>query len=121
MYAIGNDPFNPRGYLFDPRTNGFAPLPNLQVYARTGPYCTVTYLPSPRVIYYAQIDPLALLLSERVYLDLHAPDPPPPGVLEARIRAAIAGLDLEQRQQLRQRVRAFGLVVERIERELGNP
>ena len=120
VYAVGSgDLFNPRGYLYDSRTNAFTPLPSTLVHARDG-FCTVTYLPSSRVISYAQIDPLALLLSERVYLDLHAPDPAPIIVLEARIRAAIAGLDREQRQRLRQRIRAFGQVAERIERELGD-
>jgi Galactose oxidase, central domain len=119
VYAVGDELVDPRGYLFDPRTNAFAPLPTQLVHARDS-FCTVTYLPSPRVTHYAQIDPLVLLLSAHVYLDLHAPDPAPIIVLEARIRAAIAGLNPEQRQQLRQRVRAFGQLAERIERELGS-
>src|SRR5262249_228398 len=33
VYAVGNDPFDHRGYLFDPRTNRFTPVPILSVYA----------------------------------------------------------------------------------------
>src|SRR5438094_1690110 len=55
-------------------------------------------VPKRRDFYEAAIDPLALILSDQVYVLLTLPDPPPPGVLRQQIAARVRGLSLAQRR-----------------------
>jgi len=55
-------------------------------------------IPKRHDFYEAAIDPLALVLSNQVYVLLTLPDPPPPGVLREQIAARVRGLSIAQRR-----------------------
>ena len=55
-------------------------------------------IPKRRDFNEAAIDPLALVLSNQVYVLLTLPDPPPPGVLRNQVAARIRGLSIAQRR-----------------------
>ena len=77
----------------------------------------VSMPPIPLVLkppFYAAIDPLALILSNQVYVQLTLPDPPPPDVLRQQIAVTIRGLSIAQRnavlanlERVRMYVKAF--------------
>jgi hypothetical protein len=64
---------------------------------------------------YVTIDPLALVLSHKVYVDIHLPDPPPDPVY---IRDLVKALDPEQKRLALTRVKALGAYANALEKEL---
>ena len=57
-------------------------------------------IPKRRDFNEAAIDPLALILSNQVYVLLTLPDPPPPGVLREQIAARLSQLSIAQRSDV---------------------
>lgn len=59
---------------------------------------SMTAIPKRHNFYEAAIDPLALVLSNQVYVLLTLPDPPPPDVLRSQFEAGLRNLSIAQRR-----------------------
>jgi hypothetical protein len=64
------------------------------------------------------IDPLALILSNEVYVKIHLPDPPPTPLA---FRDLVKGLSPSDRKLVHERARRLGEYVKSIESALGGP
>ena len=72
----------------------------------------------PVLVQLVAIDPLALILSNEVYVKIHLPDPPP---IPLAFRELVKGLSSSDRKLARERARRLGEYVKSIENALGGP
>lgn len=70
---------------------------------------------------YRAIDPLALILSNEVYVRLTLPDPPPFEVIRSYARAMARSASAAEKRQALNRARVLRAYVEAVEQELGTP
>jgi hypothetical protein len=70
-----------------------------------------------RVPYGVAIDPLALVLSNDIYVMLHLPDPPPIETMRDLIRRKIAAMSAEEYTRAESRVRKIKAFVDGLEKE----
>jgi hypothetical protein len=75
-------------------------------------------IPKRRDFFEAAIDPLALILSNQVYVLLTLPDPPPPGVLRKQIEAYLRGMSIAQRRAALTNLKQMQEYVDAIAKEL---
>jgi hypothetical protein len=64
------------------------------------------------------IDPLALILSNKIYVLLTLPDPPPPDLLRKQIEARLRGMSIAQRNATQTSLKQMQQYLNAIEREL---
>ena len=69
-------------------------------------------------MYLAAIDPLALILSNEVYVKINLPRPPPD---LAALRELLRGLDGSEKKLVLERARQLGEYVKAVEKALGGP
>jgi len=69
-------------------------------------------------MYLTAIDPLALILSNEVYVKINLPRPPPNS---AAIRELLRGLDASEKRLALERTRQLGEYVKALEKALGGP
>jgi hypothetical protein len=67
---------------------------------------------------YLAIDPLALILSNEVYVRLTLPDPPPDEVISAQMRQVAAQLKGDERKQALAKARILGAYARGMEKAL---
>ena len=69
-------------------------------------------------MYLVAIDPLALILSNEVYVKINLPRPPPD---LAALRELFRGLDGSEKKRALERTRQLGEYVKAVEKALGGP
>ncbi|HVM81028.1 MAG TPA: hypothetical protein VMU06_18550 [Stellaceae bacterium] len=67
---------------------------------------------------YVAIDPLALLLRPDIYIRLHLPDPPPPDIWIAQVRAIVKTMTSAERQAALTRAKALGTYANALAKEI---